>query len=88
MSLLFEAAFFFFFNLPLGVVSSFAVAELFPLAFAELALASGIALPDGVVPVAGGVAEGPEGVFAEAPPLASLDAAGLDALPEAAPDDV
>lgn len=79
--------FLFFFNLPLGVNSSFCAVAL-PLAFAELALASGIVLPDGVVPVAGGVLDGPVGVFADAPPFALLDAAGLDALLEALPDAV
>jgi hypothetical protein len=75
---------FFFSFLPLGVNSSFsAVAFALPVAFAELLLAAGIVFPDGVVPVAGGVLEGPLGVFADAPPLALLDAAGLDALPEA-----
>jgi len=75
---------FFFSFLPLGVNSSFsAVAFALPEAFAELLLAAGIVFPDGVVPVAGGVLDGPLGVFADAPPLALLDAAGLDALPEA-----
>lgn len=76
---------FFFSFLPLGVNSSFsAVAFELPLAFAELLLAAGIVFPDGVVPVAGGVLEGPVGVFAEAPPLAFAEAAEplLDAEPE------
>ena len=79
----------FFFSFPLGVTSSFcAVALLLPLAFAELLLAAGISFPDGVVPVAGGVLEGPVGVFADAPPLALDDAAGLEALPEADPPEL
>ena len=79
----------FFFSFPLGVTSSFcAVALLLPLAFAELLLAAGISFPDGVVPVAGGVLEGPVGVVADAPPLAFDDAAGLEALPEADPPEL
>jgi hypothetical protein len=76
---------FFFSFLPLGVNSSFsAVALALPLAFAELLLAAGMELPDGVVPVAGGVLEGPVGVFADAPPLAFAAAPPLELVDELA----
>src|SRR5258706_5216653 len=72
-----------FFFLPLGVSSSFC-AELLPVALAELLLAAGMVLPDGVVPAAGGVLDGPVGVLAEASVLSDVDAPA--ALPEAEPD--
>jgi hypothetical protein len=70
------------FFLPLGVNFAhdllLALADL-PLAFAESALAAGMVLPEGVVPVAGGVDEGPVGVLAEAPVVAALPPALPDA---------
>lgn len=73
-----------FFFFPLGVSSSFlevfVVADASVELFSEFALAAGMELADGVVPVAGGVLAGPDGVLADAPPLALPDAAGLDEL--------
>ena len=71
----------FFFFLPLGVKHCVLAVLVLPLAFAELLLAAGIALPEGVEPVAGGVLDGEVGVLADAPPdaLAEVPAEELSA---------